>query len=64
MTIEIITSVPLVDPLDTMERVLGILWRRLAASYFNFPVTEKSIEIVEIIIGLESCCTDDQSAEG
>ena len=33
---KIITSVPLVDPLDTMERVLGILWRRLVASYFIF----------------------------
>ena len=30
--IKVITSVPLVDPLDTLERVLGILWRRLVAS--------------------------------
>ena len=59
MTNKIITSVPLVDPLDTLERVLGILWRRLVASYFNFSVTETSTEIVEIITGLESCCTDD-----
>ena len=36
MTNKIITSVPLVDPLDTLERVLGILWRRLVASYFIF----------------------------